>query len=76
MAEAIIDTNGANCPGCRRAIERSARRLDGVKSCRVDIATREIHVDYNGSDTVIQAIVDLVDKLGYVATPRTEPASQ
>ena len=76
MAEAIIDTNGANCPGCRRAIERSARRLDGVKSCTVDIATREIHLDYDGSEEVIKGIVEIVDKLGYVATPRVESASQ
>ncbi len=75
MAEAIIDTNGANCAGCRRAIERSARRLDGVNTCTVDIATREIHLDYDGNAAVIQDIVDIVDKLGYIATPRVDPVS-
>jgi|TARA_B110000116_G_scaffold207061_1_gene182411 copper chaperone CopZ len=76
MAKAIIDTNGANCPSCRRAIEHCARRLKGIEACKVDISTREIHVEYDGSESVIEGIVDMVDKLGYDATPRPESPAE
>ncbi len=76
MAKAIIDTNGANCPSCRRAIEHCAKRLKGTKACEVDINKREIHLEYDDNEKVVEGIVDMVDKLGYKAVPRPDTPSE
>jgi len=73
--KAIIDTTGGNCPSCRRALEHRGKRLKGVNSLTMDIAKREIHVDYDGDPKVIEAIIDFVDILGYDAQLR-EPVDE
>ncbi len=72
MPKAILDTKGANCPSCRRAIEHSGRRIEGVNSVEVDIVKSEIHVDFDGREGVVDAFIEIVDKLGYVAIPRKD----
>ena len=70
MATAIIDTTGGNCPSCRRALEHRGKRIQGVESLTMDIARKEIHVEYDGNPEVIDTIIEFVDILGYEAELR------
>lgn len=70
MVKAILDTDGGNCPSCRRAIEHRGQRLPGVSAITMNIANREIHVEYDGNPEVIDQLIGFVDILGYTATLR------
>ena len=47
-----------------------------MNACEVDINKREIHIDYNGDEKVVDGIVEMVGKLGYEATPRPNTPSE
>lgn len=71
---AILDVNGANCASCAYAIEHLGRKIQGVSDVRVDAATREIHVQYEGNPGSLERIAEVVRRLGYEARVRWESA--
>ena len=70
LQHAILDTNGATCSNCARAVEHVGAKLAGIQTIEVDRENNSIHIDYDGRPETIQEIVSLVDRLGYTATPR------
>jgi copper chaperone CopZ len=68
---AILEVDGAHCGGCVFAIEHSGRKVRGVEDIRVHTADGEIHVDYDGSPDALEAITDIVSRLGHSARVRT-----
>lgn len=73
---AIFDVDGASCAGCVFTIEHAGRKLRGVKDVRVDAATRQIHVCYEGEPAVLDGIVSIVTRIGYTATLKTADAPE
>lgn len=69
--KAILDLEGANCTSCSIAIEHFGRRLDGISEIMVDRGTSTIQLEYDGSQEILDKLVNLVDRLGYKATVRT-----
>jgi len=67
----ILDTTGATCSNCTRALEHVGRKLNGVVSLRVDRAASSIDLAYDGRPETIDAVINLVVKLGYDARRRT-----
>ena len=65
--QGVLDLMGANCASCAFAIEHSGRKLKGVTDVHVDADKKKIYIDYDGDDTVLKEIQEIVSKLGYSA---------
>jgi copper chaperone CopZ len=68
----VFDVNGATCPSCAFTIERAGRRVPGVSDIRVDVTTHEIRVSYDGTPAALDGVKDIVRRLGYLATLRSD----
>lgn len=64
---AVIDITGANCTSCVYTIEHVGQKFAGVKECYVDRSRSQIQLVYDGRQETLDAIVQLVDKIGYSA---------
>jgi copper chaperone CopZ len=65
--EAVLATDGLRCASCAYAIERLGRKIAGVEEVRVDAATGEIRVLYDGDPEALGKIADLAARLGHTA---------
>jgi len=65
--QARLKLTGATCPSCAHAIQHAGKKLKGVDKVEVDPVEKIINLDYSGSDDAVEAIRDLVDRLGYSA---------
>jgi len=66
----ILDTTGATCSNCSRALEHVGKKLEGVVSLRVDREANFIDLDYDGRQETVDSVINLVGKLGYDAQVR------
>jgi copper chaperone CopZ len=64
---ARLKLTGATCPSCTHAIQHAGKKLKGVENVEVDPVEKIIDLDYSGSEDAVEAIRDLVDRLGYSA---------
>jgi copper chaperone CopZ len=69
---AILEMVEFGCPSCSHAIERFGRRLNGVSDIRVDLASRQIRMEFDGNTQTVQAIQDFVRKIGHEARLRPD----
>jgi P-type Cu+ transporter len=61
---------GMSCSACSAAVERSVKKVDGVKSVNVSLLTNSMLVEYEGDKQ--QAIIRAVEEAGYGAFPSDE----
>ncbi len=74
MAEkcAMIDMHNFGCTSCVYTIERTGRRLPGVRDVRVDLANHEIGVFYEeGNEKSLERIIEIIGIIGHDASIRT-----
>lgn len=60
---------GMTCAACSAAIERSLRKMDGVESATVNLATEQLTLAFDPSAVDIERVVARVEKLGYGLEP-------
>jgi copper chaperone CopZ len=65
--EAVLKTDGMRCASCAYAVERMGRKIAGVEEVRVDAATGEIRVIYDGDPGTLGKIADIAARLGHTA---------
>lgn len=70
--EVTLEMIAFGCPSCAFAIERGARRIPGVSDIRVDLASHEIHLRYDGNPDTVPAIQEIVRRLGHEATQKRD----
>ena len=58
---------GMSCAACSAAVERVTKRISGVESCTVNLATERMRVRGNLEDTSV--VVSAVQKAGFGAEP-------
>lgn len=68
--KAILKLTGATCTSCSITIEHFAKRLDGIEDVYVDRGIGTINLEYDGSQEIIDKIINLVSRLGYEAVPQ------
>lgn len=56
---------GATCPSCAHAIRHAGRRLEGVRDIEIDPVSKELSLEYEGDDTPVIKIQELIRRLGY-----------
>ena len=66
-----LSIGGMHCASCVAGIEREIGGMDGVKSCRVNLATRSGLVEYDRSRLDSTAILARIASLGFSAKPGT-----
>jgi len=74
MKKTTISISGMHCASCAQKIESNLRKLKGVKSANVNIATERATVEFNEKTTSEDKITDLIEKLGYevIKEPRED----
>lgn len=58
------------CPSCAYTVERLGKKIPGIEAIRVDLSKHEIRVDYEGDDSVLEAVCDIVNRIGHDAEIR------
>jgi len=67
MSEQTVTLNitGMNCNGCRSAVERSLKLLDGVQVVSVSLDQAEARVTFNPQQVAIDDLTERVVDAGY-----------
>lgn len=66
-----FDVTGMSCAACQVRVEKSVRKLDGVKDVSVNLLKNTMEVEYDGQTLSADGIMEAVGKAGYGAVPRT-----
>ena len=59
---------GMTCSACSAGIERTLKKMDGIKSVEVSLMGESMNVEYDEAIVSREAIVAAVKELGYGAT--------
>lgn len=65
--KAKLSIEGTYCGACTYAIEHAGRKLPGVSEVYVDIAKKEITVEYEGDGSIINRMIEMVASIGHEA---------
>ncbi|MCI1955230.1 MAG: heavy metal translocating P-type ATPase [Oscillospiraceae bacterium] len=69
-----FQVTGMTCSACSAAVERSVRKVEGVRSVNVSLLTNSMTVEYGGAPVESGKIIDAVEKAGYGASVPGETA--
>lgn len=69
----VIPVEGMSCVSCEIAVRHALKRVDGVKSARVSVATKNATVDYEAAKTNPKQLVAAINSTGYRASLPNEP---
>ncbi|MDC3417014.1 heavy metal translocating P-type ATPase [Aquibacillus salsiterrae] len=72
MATKTLNIEGMTCASCAQTVEKSTKKLQGVRSSSVNLATEKLSIDYDENSLSVKDIQDAVDKAGYKAMTDTE----
>ncbi|MDU1442973.1 MAG: heavy metal translocating P-type ATPase [Clostridium cochlearium] len=64
----LFNIEGMTCTACAKAVERSVRKLEGVKEASVNFASEKLKVIYVDDVVKISQIKEAVEKAGYKIT--------
>ena len=67
MANKILNIEGMTCAACAKAVERVTKKLDGVESSSVNIATEKLNITYDENKVTLEQIESAIEKAGYKA---------
>ncbi|MDQ0214499.1 Cu+-exporting ATPase [Oikeobacillus pervagus] len=80
--KALIDSvqktfviTGMTCASCVQSIEKATRKLDGVMSSNVNLATGKMVIEYNPTVVSVSDIIEAVSNAGYEAREDMETSS-
>lgn len=67
---------GMTCASCSAAVERVTRKLPGVKSSQVNLATNRARIVYDPEQVDAQAICAKIEKAGFGAKEEIHAAAK
>lgn len=62
-----LSLSGMHCASCAGIIEKSLKKVHGVKTANVNFAAEKASVVFDESQSPVQALIDAVNKAGYKA---------
>lgn len=75
--ELLLDMLGFGCASCAYTIEKVGRRIQGVKSIRVDLAEQLIRIVHDGDEKAItEEITSMVHRIGHDVRVREEKSDE
>jgi copper chaperone len=57
---------------CKNKIESSINKIDGIKDCELDLATKTLTVEYDDTKVNTDKIKEVIEDLGYDAKIKPE----
>lgn len=60
----VLKVEGMSCGHCVSSIEKSVGSLSGVSAVKVDLATKEVSVEFENGET-LQQIKETIEDQGY-----------
>ena len=72
----VFDVRGMTCSACSAHVEKSVRKLDGIRSVTISLLTNSMEVDFDPARTGPEAICRAVASGGYSASPRGAKAEK
>jgi Cu+-exporting ATPase len=67
MKKIILEISGMHCVNCARTIEKSVKRVKGVKDAAVNFAADSAQIEFDENKTNIEEIKKAVEDAGYKA---------
>jgi Cu+-exporting ATPase len=67
MTNKFFKIEGMTCAACAKAVEKAAKKLDGVTDSSVNLATEKMNISYDDSKVSVEDIQKAVEKAGYKA---------
>lgn len=67
MENKSLKIEGMSCAACAKAVERAAKKLDGILEANVNYAAEKLVVNYEPSKVKISDIKQAIEKAGYKA---------
>lgn len=67
-----MNVGGMTCSACQAHVEKSVRKLEGIRSVEVNLLLNNMTVDYDETIVSQQDIIKAVESGGYSASPMTE----
>jgi copper chaperone CopZ len=64
----VIPVEGMSCVSCAIAVRHALKRVDGVKSAHVSVATKSATIDYEAAKTNPEQLVSAINSTGYRAS--------
>jgi Cu+-exporting ATPase len=61
----IAPVEGMTCASCVARVEKSIRKVDGVKNVSVNLATEKAMIEYNPGELDLQKLADTIEEAGY-----------
>ena len=65
MKKEKYQVSGMSCASCASSIQNALKKLDGVTSANVNLASETLSIDYDSSVITREQISEVVDNLGY-----------
>ncbi|WP_343206534.1 cation transporter [Bacillus sp. B15-48] len=62
MAEKTLNIEGMTCASCAQTVEKATKKLPGVQSSSVNLATEKLSINFDENAVSIQDIQAAVDK--------------
>ncbi len=71
MDNRVLGIRGMTCAVCAQRIEKTVLKLSGVTQASVNLASEKLFVEYDAGIVTIDAVKEVVTKLGYEAVENT-----
>jgi Cu+-exporting ATPase len=68
MTAKTFNIEGMTCAACAKAVERAAKKLEGVQEASVNLATEKLSITYDEAKVTVEDIQKAVEKAGYKAS--------
>ena len=65
MAQAVLTVPDISCEHCEKTITETLQDQQGVKSVRVDIPARQVHLDFDPNVLPLSRVADLLAEEDY-----------
>lgn len=65
MEKRIFKVSKISCEHCKKTIEGALEKLDGVESVSVDIGSKTVEVEFEGSTVTEDNISGVLGEIGY-----------
>jgi copper chaperone len=65
MATSILSVPDISCEHCERTITGALQPVDGIHSVRVDIPTKQVHVEYDPDQVSVDRLKDILQEEDY-----------
>ncbi len=65
MEKHILTVDGMSCGHCKNAVEKAVSALTGVTSAEVDLAARQLTVEFDAAVVNIGQITAAIEEQGY-----------